>query len=199
MAFGLAVYASPGGLPRLDARLASSRWSDATGRASTRRVPTKGFRGVILTSLPPSPSFAWRNHIDRSTRRVSSRLDPLLYACHPRLVNGYGSLSQNPCHVRRSTLRCCRATSHTSPITCADTRRRIAARYCFDTARPGRATAAHRCLQVRDISLGDVPPQEAIRLARATPASKPLPSLRPDRRRPSGPTRGTRPLAPARL
>ena len=64
MAFGLAVYASPGGLPRLDARLASSRWSDATGRASTRRVPTKGFRGVLVTSLPPSPSFAWRKHID---------------------------------------------------------------------------------------------------------------------------------------
>src|SRR5215467_4782849 len=64
MAFGLAVYASPGGLPRRDARLASSRWSDATGRASTRRVPTKGFRGVIVTSLPPFPSFAWRNHID---------------------------------------------------------------------------------------------------------------------------------------
>src|SRR5450631_2997752 len=33
MAFGLAVYASPCGLPRFDARLASSRWSDATGRA----------------------------------------------------------------------------------------------------------------------------------------------------------------------
>src|ERR1700757_3542537 len=65
MAFGLAVYASPGGLPSPDARLASSRWSDATGRASTRRVPTKGFRGVIVTSLPPSPSFAWRKHIDR--------------------------------------------------------------------------------------------------------------------------------------
>src|SRR5262249_47864136 len=32
-AFGLAVYASPGRLPRPDARLASSRWSDATGRA----------------------------------------------------------------------------------------------------------------------------------------------------------------------
>ena len=32
-AFGLAVYASPWGLPRPDARLASSRWSGATGRA----------------------------------------------------------------------------------------------------------------------------------------------------------------------
>ena len=57
MAFGLAVYASPCGLPRPDARLASSRWSDATGRAFTRRVPTKGFRGVIVTSRPPSPSL----------------------------------------------------------------------------------------------------------------------------------------------
>jgi hypothetical protein len=52
MAFGLAVYASPRGLPRLDARLASSRWSDATGRAFTRRVPTKGFR--MLPYIPSS-------------------------------------------------------------------------------------------------------------------------------------------------
>src|SRR5262245_53214159 len=52
MAFGLAVYASPGGLPRPDARLASSRWSDATGRAFTRRAPTKGFRMCRYTSFP---------------------------------------------------------------------------------------------------------------------------------------------------
>src|ERR1700710_2999023 len=100
MAFGLAVYASPCGLPRFDARLASSRWSDATGRAFTRRVPTKGFRGVIVTSLPPFPSFAWRNHIDRSTRKVSSKLDPLLRAGHLRFVNGY----TDGCQGRRSHL-----------------------------------------------------------------------------------------------
>src|SRR5262245_39573101 len=35
MAFGLAVYASSCGLPPSDAKLASSRWSDATGRAFT--------------------------------------------------------------------------------------------------------------------------------------------------------------------
>ncbi len=29
--------------------------------------------------------------IDRSTREVSSRFQTLLYVCHPRLVNGYGS------------------------------------------------------------------------------------------------------------
>lgn len=33
MAFGLAVYASPDGLPTYDARLASGRWSGSTGRA----------------------------------------------------------------------------------------------------------------------------------------------------------------------
>jgi len=37
---------------------------------STRRAPTEGFR-VLLTSHPPSPSFAWRNHIDRSTDRLA--------------------------------------------------------------------------------------------------------------------------------
>ena len=42
---------------------------------STRRVPTKGFRGVIVTSLPPFPSFAWRNHLDRGIRRPLRRRD----------------------------------------------------------------------------------------------------------------------------
>ena len=54
MAFGLAVYASQCGLPRPDARLASGRWSGATGRAFTRRVPMKGFRVLpyISSSFP---------------------------------------------------------------------------------------------------------------------------------------------------
>ena len=64
MAFGLAVYASPDGLPHHDARLASSRWSDATGRAFTRRVPTKGFR-MSPYYHSPCPSSAWRNLLDR--------------------------------------------------------------------------------------------------------------------------------------
>src|SRR5262245_39937917 len=76
-AFGLAVSASPDELPRSDARLASSRWSDVTGRAFTRRVPPKGFRGVIVPSLPPFPSFAWRNLIDRG---VSDRGAQVLQA-----------------------------------------------------------------------------------------------------------------------
>src|SRR5262249_25051253 len=41
---------------------------------STRRVPTEGFR-VLLTSHPPSPSFAWRNHLDlRSEAEFASAL-----------------------------------------------------------------------------------------------------------------------------
>ncbi len=52
MAFGLTVYASPRGLPRYDARLVSGRWSDAAGRASTRRVPTEGFRVFPYISSP---------------------------------------------------------------------------------------------------------------------------------------------------
>jgi hypothetical protein len=49
----IANYASPDGLPRADARLASSRWSDATGRASTRRAPTKGFSVSLHLILLP--------------------------------------------------------------------------------------------------------------------------------------------------
>jgi hypothetical protein len=73
MAFGLAVYASPRELPRFDARLASSRWSDATGRAFHPQGSNERFQSVSLTSHPPSPSFAWRNHIDRdvSDQRAS--------------------------------------------------------------------------------------------------------------------------------
>ena len=61
MAFGLAVYASQHGLPRHHARLASGRWSDATGRASHPQGSVERFQFCFLTSHPPFPSFAWRN------------------------------------------------------------------------------------------------------------------------------------------
>jgi hypothetical protein len=64
MAFGLAVYASPGSLPRHDARLASGRWSGATGRASTRKVPPKGFRFASYISSS-FPKLSWRKRCDR--------------------------------------------------------------------------------------------------------------------------------------
>jgi hypothetical protein len=52
-AFGLAVYASPGGLPRLDARLASSRWSGATGRASHPQGSNERFQSAYISSSFP--------------------------------------------------------------------------------------------------------------------------------------------------
>ena len=65
MASGLAVYASPGGLPRRDARLASSRWSGAAGRAFHPQGPDERFQSACDISSP-FPKLAWRNRIDRS-------------------------------------------------------------------------------------------------------------------------------------
>src|SRR5262245_9959613 len=73
MAFGLAVYASPCGLPRFDARLASSRWSDATGRALSRKVPTEGFRVLrYISSSFPKLCLA-QTHRPKSLRRVGPK------------------------------------------------------------------------------------------------------------------------------
>jgi len=51
MAFGLAVYASQCRLPRPHARLASSRWSDATGRAFHPQGSDERFQSYILILL----------------------------------------------------------------------------------------------------------------------------------------------------
>src|SRR5262249_15607115 len=51
---GLAVYASPGGLPHHDARLASSRWSDATGRAFHPQGSDERFQSACLHLVPLS-------------------------------------------------------------------------------------------------------------------------------------------------
>ena len=69
MAFGLAVYASQDGLPRHHARLASGRWSGATGRAFHPQGSYERFQSCILTSHPPFPSFAWHNVHDRRRKR----------------------------------------------------------------------------------------------------------------------------------
>ena len=61
MAFGLAVYASQDGLPRHLARLASGRWSGATGRAFHPQDSNERFQSCFLTSHSPFPSLAWRN------------------------------------------------------------------------------------------------------------------------------------------
>ena len=66
-AFGLAVYASPGGSPRPDARLASSRWSDATGRASHPQGSYERFPRCSRYIPSSFPKLAWRKHIDLGT------------------------------------------------------------------------------------------------------------------------------------
>ena len=76
MAFGLAVYASQCGLPTPHARLASSRWSDSTGRAFRPQGSDERFQSVNYISSS-SPELAWRNRIDRRLREVTSRLDAL--------------------------------------------------------------------------------------------------------------------------
>jgi hypothetical protein len=61
-ALALAVYASSGGLPA-PGRKTRFRLLARLYRVGlvTHRVPTKGFKGVVVTSSPPLPSFAWRN------------------------------------------------------------------------------------------------------------------------------------------
>src|SRR5206468_7792582 len=61
-AFGLAVYASQCGLPTPHARLASGRWSGATGRAFHPQDSAERFPSCFLTSHPPFPSFLSQSH-----------------------------------------------------------------------------------------------------------------------------------------
>ncbi len=62
IAFGLAVYASQDGLPRRHARLASGRWSGATGRAFHPQDSDERFQICFLTFHPPFPSFLPQSH-----------------------------------------------------------------------------------------------------------------------------------------
>ena len=57
MAFGLAVYASPGSLPHHDARLASSCWSGSTGRASHPQGSDERFQSCELHLIPLSQAL----------------------------------------------------------------------------------------------------------------------------------------------
>jgi hypothetical protein len=64
MAFGLAVYASQCGLPAPHARLASGRWSGATGRAFHPQGSDERFQICFLHLIPPSQASC-RNLIHR--------------------------------------------------------------------------------------------------------------------------------------
>ena len=56
MAFGLAAYVSQCGTQPTQDSLPGAGQA-LLGGLSTRRVPLKGFRNAILTSLPPFPSL----------------------------------------------------------------------------------------------------------------------------------------------
>ena len=57
MAFGFAVYASQDWLPSHHARLASGRWSGATGRAFHPQGSNERFQSCILTCSSSSPKL----------------------------------------------------------------------------------------------------------------------------------------------
>src|SRR5262249_44161880 len=73
MAFGLAVYASRCGSPTPHARLASGRWSGATGRAFHPQGSTERFQSSLLHLIPLSQASC-RNRIDRSVGRSPRRI-----------------------------------------------------------------------------------------------------------------------------
>jgi hypothetical protein len=90
MAFGLAVYASQCGLPTPHARLASSRWSDSTGRAFRPQGSDERFQSVSYISSS-SPKLTWRNLIDRSIESwlqiIMLQPEILLRCRNPRIAD----------------------------------------------------------------------------------------------------------------
>jgi hypothetical protein len=81
----LPVYASQGGSLRHHATRGSGWWPASTGRASSRWVPSEGFRDAFhspSTSLPPPPGFAWRTSRHKpGNGDISSNIGP----CAPTL------------------------------------------------------------------------------------------------------------------
>ena len=90
MAFGLAVYASQCRLPRPHARLASSRWSDATGWAFHPQGSSERFQNCFLTCLSSFPKLClaqchdggFLKHVNKGMSKRDHRL--------PHPVNSIG-------------------------------------------------------------------------------------------------------------
>src|SRR5271157_1211758 len=85
------------------------------GAASVRRKPPVDClndsgasvnQHIFWTPVPSQRerSVARVGHIDRRTQEGSSRLHALLYACHPRHVNGYGDSIEIPKAFRKVSL-----------------------------------------------------------------------------------------------
>jgi hypothetical protein len=62
---------------------------DAAPSESIARMRPRLLRASVGSTEASNGRLARVGVIDRSTSEVFSRLDFLLYACHPRLVNGY--------------------------------------------------------------------------------------------------------------
>ena len=71
MAFGLAVYASPGSLPPPDARLASGCWSGSTGRAFHPQDSDERFQSCSEHLIPLSQACLAQSHPPVHLRRSS--------------------------------------------------------------------------------------------------------------------------------
>jgi len=115
MAFGLAVYASPGSLPHHDARLASGRWSDATGRAFHPQGSYERFQICFLTSHPPFPSFAWHNDRDLCFVAAIAQVTEEGVSWRPGWIVAVG-----PSCAGRNCTRCCRLRQAISPVNRGD-------------------------------------------------------------------------------
>ena len=76
MAFGLAVYASQCGLPQHHARLASSRWSGATGRASHPQGSDERFQSCFLHLIPLSQALLGAIACHLEQFRTATELTP---------------------------------------------------------------------------------------------------------------------------
>ena len=79
MAFGLTVYASQAGLPRRHARLASGRWSDATGRAFHPQDSIQRFQSCFLHLILLCQA-SWRNPTHQRALEAAGKLSgPLVF------------------------------------------------------------------------------------------------------------------------
>ncbi len=85
MAFRLAVYASPDGLPTYDARLASGAGQALPDGLSTRKDSYERFQICFYISFP-FPKLAWRNPTRRGSQQVDLRGFELLSDCVVELI-----------------------------------------------------------------------------------------------------------------
>lgn len=108
MAFGLAVYASPDGLPAYDARLASGRWSSSTGRAFHPQDSYERFQICNLHFFPLSQACLAQSHRPRQRGNPSdtSKLPRAKYlGCQRQNVSVRSTTAESAgCVGRRSAL-----------------------------------------------------------------------------------------------